>query len=41
MKALWCWCACVALFGLVSSARAHMITLTYDGRVNSGYDYLV
>ena len=38
--AFWHLCASVAFFGLVSSATADMLTLTFEGRVSSGYDSL-
>jgi hypothetical protein len=40
LAAFWHLCASVAFFGLVSSATADMVTLTFEGRVSSGYDSL-
>jgi hypothetical protein len=40
MKALWCWCASVAFFGIVSPAAADMVTITYSGTVRDGFDQL-
>jgi hypothetical protein len=36
--AFWHLCASLAFFGLVSSATVDMVTLTFEGRVSSGYD---
>jgi hypothetical protein len=38
--AFWHLCASVAFFGIVSPATADMLTLTFEGRVSSGYDSL-
>jgi hypothetical protein len=40
MKALWCWCATVAFFGIMSPASADMVTVTLTGTVRDGYDQL-
>jgi hypothetical protein len=37
---LWRSCASVAFFGIVSSASADMVTVTYSGTVLGGYDQL-